>query len=163
MANTLSNQLNDLAAMSPPELRARWRDVYRSVAPDIGPDLLRRGIAYRLQEKGQGSLTSSTRREIERLVKRLAKGEGAFLADAPSLKPGTRLVRSWRGKMHQVLVLDDGYEFEGRRYESLTQIAESITGAHWSGPRFFGLVSRTQYQKRRGNKDEEDVAMGEAA
>lgn len=52
--------------MKPPELRARWRDVYRSVAPDIGPDLLRRGIAYRLQERRQGSLASSTHREIDR-------------------------------------------------------------------------------------------------
>lgn len=163
MTTALSNQLNELASMTPPELRARWREVYRSVAPDIGPDLLRRGIAYRLQEKGQGSLTSSTRRDIERLVKRLAKGEGAILDSSPALKPGTRLVRSWRGKMHQVLVLEDGYEFEGRRYVSLTQIAEGITGAHWSGPRFFGLVKRAQYKPRPPKKVECAVAEGVAA
>lgn len=132
-----------LAKMKPTELRARWREVYRSVAPDIGPDLLRRGIAYRLQERGQGSLTNSTRREIERQIKRLGKDDGASVS-SPSLKPGTRLVRSWRGRIHQVLVLEDGFEFDGRRYGSLTQIASDITGAHWSGPRFFGLLTKSR-------------------
>ena len=142
MQSNISQQLDALLSMKPPELRARWRDVYRSVAPDIGPDLLRRGIAYRLQERRQGSLASSTRRDIERLIKRLGKGRGELATDAVSLKTGTRLVRSWRGKMHHVLVLDEGYEFAGRHYQSLSQIAEDITGAHWSGPRFFGLITR---------------------
>ena len=145
MQNSMSQQFDALLSMKPPELRARWRDVYRSVAPDIGPDLLRRGIAYRLQERRQGSLASSTRRDIERLIKRLGKGEGELATGATSLKTGTRLVRSWRGKMHHVLVLDDGYEFANRRYQSLSQIAEDITGAHWSGPRFFGLVTRRKW------------------
>ncbi len=135
--------LDHLSKMKPAELRARWREVYRSVAPDISPDLLRRGIAYRLQERGQGSLTSSTRREIERHIKRLGRDDEAPVR-APSLKPGTRLVRSWRRRMHQVLVLEDGFEFDGRRYGSLTQIAIDITGAHWSGPRFFGLLARSR-------------------
>jgi Protein of unknown function (DUF2924) len=142
MPSNMSQEFDALLSMKPPELRARWRDIYRSVAPDIGPDLLRRGIAYRLQERRQGSLANTTRRDIERLIKRLGKGEGELANDAPNLKTGTRLVRSWRGKMHHVLVLDEGYEFDGRRYQSLTQIAHDITGAHWSGPRFFGLVTR---------------------
>ena len=141
MTNSLASELDRLTTLKPAELRSRWREVYRSVAPDIGPDLLRRGIAYRLQERGQGSLTSSTRREIERQMKRLGKEDRAALS-APSLKPGTRLVRSWRGKMHQILVIDDGFEFDGRRYASLTQIASDITGVHWSGPRFFGLLAK---------------------
>jgi hypothetical protein len=133
--------LDRLLKMKPAELRSRWREVYRSVAPDIGPDLLRRGIAYRLQERGQGSLTSATRREIERQIKRLGRDDGVSVS-TPSLKSGTRLVRSWRGRMHQVLALEDGFEFDGRRYGSLTQIASDITGAHWSGPRFFGLLAK---------------------
>jgi Protein of unknown function (DUF2924) len=141
MTNSLASELIRLTTIKPAELRARWRAVYRIVAPDIGPDLLRRGIAYRLQERGQGSLTSSTRREIERHIKRLGRDDGAT-PSATSLKPGTRLVHSWRGRMHQVLVLDEGFEFDGRRYGSLTQIASDITGAHWSGPRFFGLLSK---------------------
>src|SRR5205823_10437464 len=61
------------------------------------------------------------------------------LAPAPLLKPGTRLLREWGGRTHTVIVLDDGFEFEGERHRSLTEIARRITGAHWSGPRFFGL------------------------
>ncbi|HTI80805.1 MAG TPA: DUF2924 domain-containing protein [Acetobacteraceae bacterium] len=57
------------------------------------------------------------------------------------LKPGSKLVRAWRSKTHTVLVLEDGFEHQGRRYASLTQIAGAVTGAHWSGPRFFGLVT----------------------
>ena len=145
MPSNTSEELDALIAMKPPELRARWRDVYRAVAPDIGPDLMRRGIAYRLQERRQGGLTSSTRRDVERLINQLGKGEGELARSPTSLKTGTRLVRSWRGKMHHVLILDEGYEYDGRRYQSLSQIAQDITGAHWSGPRFFGLATR---QKR---------------
>lgn len=143
MSMSVNTELARLLDMKPPELRSKWRDVYRAAAPDIGPDLLRRGIAYRLQERAQGSLTSSTRRDIERQIKRLGRDDGAPVS-APSLKPGTRLVRSWRGRMHQVLVLEEGFEFDGRRYASLTQIASDITGAHWSGPRFFGLLAKSR-------------------
>jgi Protein of unknown function (DUF2924) len=75
----------------------------------------------------------------------------------PRLKPGARLVREWRGRTHTVMALDDGFEFEGRLYRSLTQIAREITGAHWSGPRFFGLKDR----KRPAGLDEatSDIAM----
>lgn len=138
----MSHQFDALLSMKPPELRAKWRDLYRNVAPDIGPDLLRRGIAYRMQERRQGSLAGSTRRDIERLIKQIGKREGERTGGAANLKTGTRLVRSWRGNVHHVLVLDEGYEFAGRRYQSLTQIAHDITGAHWSGPRFFGLTTR---------------------
>jgi hypothetical protein len=142
MPGNVAEELSALTGMKPPELRAKWRDVYRAVAPDIGPDLLQRGIAYRLQERRQGSLASSIRRDVERLIKQLGKGQGELARSPASLKTGTRLVRSWRGKMHHVLILDEGYEYDGRRYQSLTQIAQDITGAHWSGPRFFGLVTR---------------------
>src|SRR5439155_11355207 len=68
------------------------------------------------------------------------------LAPAPLLKPGTRLLREWGGKTHTVIALDDGFEYDGEWYQSLTQIARRITGAHWSGPRFFGL-RRTRYEQ----------------
>jgi len=163
MTNSLYNEFEALAVMKPQELRARWREVYRSVAPEIGPELLRRGIAYRLQERGKGGLTGSTRREIERLVKRLEQGERVLGSSVPAFKPGTRLVRSWHDKMHQVLVLEEGFEFEGRRYVSLSQIARDITGAHWSGPRFFGLVKRTKAGKRGNTNNDGVKAEGEVA
>lgn len=142
MAKDMLSELNALLSLKPPKLRTRWREVYRNVAPDIGPDLMRRGIAYRLQERRQGSLPSSKRRDIERLIRKLGRGDCELTRGAANLKTGTRLVRSWRGKMHHVLVLDEGYEYDCRRYQSLSQIAQDITGAHWSGPRFFGLATR---------------------
>ena len=65
---------------------------------------------------------------------------GAAFDPGVVLKTGTTLVRQWRGHAHSVLVREDGFEYQGQRYRSLTMIAERITGAHWSGPRFFGLT-----------------------
>ncbi|MGB4866749.1 MAG: DUF2924 domain-containing protein [Hyphomicrobium sp.] len=59
-------------------------------------------------------------------------------------------MRDWRGTTHTVLVLDNGYEWQGELYRSLTQIAQAITGAHWSGPRFFGLAKRSTIHVPRG-------------
>ena len=144
----LKQQLSDLITMPPAQLRSMWRDTYRSPAPDIGPDLLRRGIATRLQERVYGSLAGTTKREIERLRKRVARTGKAGHIHAISLKTGTRLVRSWNGKSYHVLVCDDGFEFQGCHYTSLSHIAREITGAHWSGPRFFGLKKRSGYKPK---------------
>lgn len=134
--------------MAPAQLRSVWRDTYRSTAPDIGPDLLRRGIATRLQERVHGSLSAAIKREIERLRKRVERTGKAGHIHAISLKTGTRLVRSWRGKSYHVLVCEDGFCFQGRQYASLSHVAREITGAHWSGPRFFGLKKRSGYQPK---------------
>lgn len=134
--------------MPPAQLRAMWRDVYRRPAPDISPDLLRRGIAHRLQERAHGKLPVATWREIERISKQLLRNGKIGTRSQIALKVGTRLIRSWRGANHHILVCDEGFEYEGRRYNSLSQIAEEITGAHWSGPRFFGLRKRSEYQLR---------------
>jgi hypothetical protein len=128
--------------MSPAQLRARWRECWRRPAPDIGPALLRRGIAWKLQSRLYGDLPSHIKRELERAAERLRRGEELLNSGRPSVKPGTRLVRSWQGTVHRVLVLDDGYECDGRRFSSLTQVATAITGTHWSGPNFFGLKKR---------------------
>ncbi len=141
-------QLTELTTMPPAQLRAAWRDTFKSPSPDIGPDLLRRGIANRLQERVHGSMTGATKREIEKLRKRVERTGKAGHMHAISLKTGTRLVRSWNGISYHVLVCNDGFEFEGRHYASLSHIAREITGAHWSGPRFFGLKKRSGYKPR---------------
>jgi hypothetical protein len=71
-----------------------------------------------------------------------AEGADGALRLVPTLKPNVRLVREWRGRAHSVLVLEDGFEYQGQRHRSLTEIARQITGAHWSGPRFFGVVPK---------------------
>lgn len=98
---------------------------------------MRRAIAHDIQERVHGGLAPNVARELDRIAKRLAR-DGTCGADR-TLKPGTRLVREWHGRTHHVLVLDQGFQFEDRAYRSLSQIAQAITGAKWSGPRFFGL------------------------
>ena len=130
MSVAVDQQLERLATLSPAELRSEWPKVWGSAAPRWSPDLLRMGLAYKLQEKVYGGLKATTLRELRRI------GSGA---DAAKLKPGTRLVRSWHGRTVSVLVTDDGFTFEDQSYASLTAIAREVTGAGWSGPRFFGL------------------------
>jgi hypothetical protein len=129
----LAKQLAGLATMSPAQLRSEWRRVHRKPAPAITPDLLRRGIAYRMQEATHGALTTAVARELDDLSKRIARGASPLPATAIRLKPGTRLLRTWRGKTYSVLVGDQGYVFDDRLYPSLSTIAEEITGTHWSG------------------------------
>ncbi len=140
--SSFERKLADLDGMTAAQLRAAWRNCWRKPAPEIGPDLLRRGIAWKRQSRIHGDLPPHARREIDAVLSRLSAGKSAVDDERISLRPGTRLVREWRGTMHQVVVLDRRYEYEGRHYSSLTQVASAITGAHWSGPRFFDLKAR---------------------
>ena len=138
----LERQLAGLDGMSPAELRCTWRDAFRQPAPTITPDLMARAIAYKLQERQQGGLPVSVRKEIARLAQAAIRSGGFDTSPEIQLKPGTRLVRDWNGRTLNVLVCDSGFELDGRQYASLTQIAQDVTGTRWSGPRFFGLKKR---------------------
>jgi hypothetical protein len=140
----LDEQLAALGTMSSAQLRDEWRSVFREPAPAMSPDLLARGIAYRLQERVFGGLPASTKREIKRLVRDYEKNGSVGAAPEVQLKPGTRLSRDWGGRTHHVLVMDEGFIFQDRQFNSLTQIAHAITGTNWSGPRFFGLRRRSK-------------------
>ena len=135
----LIDGLAALTTMSPAQLRAEWRRVHKGAAPSLPPDILRRGIAYRLQERLHGSLTTAVARELDRISARLAKGLMTIGSDANRLKPGMRLIRSWQGRTYTVLVSDNGFILDDRSFSSLSQVAKAITGVHWSGPRFFGI------------------------
>ena len=136
----LTEQLASIAAMGPKPLRAEWARIHGATAPPgFGPDLLARALAYAVQEKARGGLPSAVAREIRRGVADLAAT--SLLPDrAAPLRPGTRLTREWHGRTHHVHVIDHGFEYRGKTYRSLTAIAREITGARWSGPRFFGLA-----------------------
>ena len=136
---TLSDELAALATLSPAQLRADWRRVYRTPPPRMTPDLLLRGVASRLQERSHGGLSTASARELDRMAKRLLRGDPLEPGRENRLKPGTRLLRHWNGSTHSVLVTEDGFVMDDRRFTSLSQVAKAITGAHWSGPRFFGV------------------------
>ena len=140
MADSLADRLADLEALSTAELRARWEQVFNRTAPTRARrDLLLRALAYHIQERSEGGLSKSTRRRLAKLAGLNGKNREAMSLHRVQLKPGSRLIREWRGEVHRVTVLDDGFDWRGNRYASLSQIARAITGARWSGPLFFGL------------------------
>lgn len=129
------------------ELRREWRRLYHSDPPRISRDLLVLGIAYRLQEIEHGGLGKATLRKLRTLAKTLHATGRVGPSPSLSLKPGARLVREWHGRTHTVTVTEDGFDYAGTCYPSLTTIAKKITGAHWSGPRFFGLLAKNTSQR----------------
>ena len=126
------------------DLRHLWHKWHSSEPPiGVSRDLLIRSLAYDLQQRAHGGPNLGLRRRLQTLAAASEKGALSF-APGVVLKPGTTLVREWGGHTHTVLVRENGFEYEGQRYRSLTVIAERITGAHWSGPRFFGVTRRTR-------------------
>jgi hypothetical protein len=149
---SLTDQIAGLARLSPAQLRAEWRRLHRgqSLPEGMTTDLMMRAIAWRLHEKAYGGLPPVRLRELGRLAKQLEATGQLDLERQRQLKPGTRLVRQWQGKPYTVTVLEQGYEFDERHYASLTPIARQITGAAWSGPRFFGLQQKAGSNEPQG-------------
>jgi hypothetical protein len=105
----------------------------------FGPDLLRRSIAQRIQEKAYGGLPRETQRLLDQLVKTAIAKPNSRLELPRRIKPGSELVRTWKKKSHRVMVMVDGFTYDGKTFGSLSEIASEITGTNWNGPRFFGL------------------------
>lgn len=121
-------------------LRVAWRRLYRTEPPAaLTRDLLLRGVTYKLQEKQLGGLDPASARILRKLTSSVGAEKSASVALDPVLTPGARIARHWRGITYTVLVLSDGFEHDGQRHRSLSEIARKITGTNWSGPRFFGL------------------------
>ncbi|MFM6932188.1 MAG: DUF2924 domain-containing protein [Novosphingobium sp.] len=130
-----------LAVMSNEDLKLEWARRHGAPAPNLSSDQLRLGIGYKLQEQKLGGVSRLTRT----LLRQMTAGAGEGTDNKPNprkLTAGTRLVRDWHGAGHTVTVLEDGFEYDGRRWKSLTGIAKAITGGHWNGPLFFGLTGR---------------------
>jgi len=121
-----------------------WRKQFGRQPPKyVSVQFMRRALACEAQVRIHGGHSPAVRRALERSLKDDRKPNGkvrpALPASSVALRPGTHLVREWNGRSYQVEVLDDGFRMDGKRYRSLSAIARKITGAHWSGPRFFGL------------------------
>ena len=139
MGRPPSMTLDRLAELSLEDLKAEWVRRYDAPAPNLSADLLRLGIGYRLQEQKLGRVSRASRSFLRQVAVRA--GEGAVARPLPrKLTPGTRLMRDWHGVGHTVTVRDQGFEYDGKHWKSLTAIARAITGVHWNGPRFFGLT-----------------------
>ncbi len=128
----LEAELAGIPLLSRVELLDRWRQDWGKEPPKyVSRRLLELSAAWHLQCRLYGG--------PDRELRRLLRGSGGAGVGKPSIKPGTRLVREWNGRTHHVEVLDKGFRWNDRTYRSLSSIAKAITGAHWSGPRFFGL------------------------
>jgi Protein of unknown function (DUF2924) len=136
----LVEQIAALEALSIEQLRSRWAEAYGMPPPPCSHrQFLVRGLAHDLQQVTLGGLAPALRRRLVRLAVALERDGGDPFFAALRIKPGTRLIRQWHGAVHQVTVLENGFAYRGERYRSLSAIARIITGAHWSGPTFFGL------------------------
>ena len=145
MQGALEATLSAFVQADTKTLQAEWRRLHRAPAPPtLSHDLLLRGVAYKLQEAALGGLPPISKRKLaawgQGAEEEMRSGSNA--APTVHLKSGTTLLRAWHGQTHTVQVLEDGYEHKGKRYSSLSHIAKTITGTHWSGPRFFGLTKR---------------------
>jgi Protein of unknown function (DUF2924) len=140
----LDDEIAGLVDRSTQELRRAWLTLYHTGPPlGLSRDLIIRGLADKLQQRAYGGPSRALQRRLQTLAGELEKGARSF-DPGMVLKTGASLVRQWRGHTHTVLVHEDGFEYEGQRYRSLTVIAAQITGAHWSGPRFFGVSKRAR-------------------
>ena len=129
----------DIEAMSRKDLLPLWQQVFGERAPKgLSQSLLRRFLAFELQCRRHGGLSAKVKRVLENGTEVAAKPQSAML------KPGGRLLREWNGTTHVVDVTKDGFLWKGETWRSLSAIAREITGAHWSGPRFFGLKYGTK-------------------
>ncbi len=131
--------LTQLPAMDRKELLQLWHGLFdRMPSPALYRGTLIPILAYRIQEKAYGGLKESTVKRLNELAKDHANLKKSAVQAMIRPKIGTRYVREYRGKLHEVTVLETGYEYQGRVYRSLTEIAKAITGTKWSGPVFFG-------------------------
>jgi len=135
-------ELERLPATPVVALRKRYRELSKAEPPKaFGPDLLRRSIAHRIQEKAYGGLPAAAQRLLDQLIKATAAKPDARLEIPRRIKPGSELVRTWNRRTYRVRVLDKGFVYGGKTFASLSEIATAITGTRWNGPRFFGLRS----------------------
>jgi len=139
MPGPIAQRLTTLPKLGKAALRDLWKQLFDAEPPQLRRRLMIPILAYRLQEQAFGSLTTASRGRLRQLARVFETNSKAAIPSLPGLKPGTRLVRQWRDQVHLVNVEVSGYEYQGVRYQSLSEIARLITGTRWSGPLFFGI------------------------
>lgn len=142
-ADSLASEIGVFGDQGVDSLRVALARRFRCPAPPIqSADVLRRLFAWRLQAEVFGDVDPKTTASLKRARAAINKGKAAVPKAATALRPGSVLVREWRGITHRVLVRDKGFEHEGKEYRTLSEAARAITGTRWSGPRFFGLEEK---------------------
>jgi len=148
MPDPINQRLVDLPALTKPALYDLWKQLFNSgPPPKLRRNLMIPILAHRIQEQTFGSLSVRARGRLRQLSQAFERDSTSTIPSQPKVKPGTRLVRQWRDQVHLVNVENNGYEYQGARYQSLSEIARLITGTRWSGPLFFGIKNEQSNSK----------------
>jgi hypothetical protein len=144
VTDTVLTRVAALKTLPIPQLKQQWRDLFESEPPPYNRRFLEHQLAYRIQELAYGGLKPETLKRLRELGEQLDGGNPANRRRHHQDRPlsGTRLVREWQGVDHCATVRDDGYEYQGRPFKSLSAVARAITGTRWNGWLFFGLKNR---------------------
>jgi hypothetical protein len=142
---SIDNEIAHLRDLDLHGLRARWRSMFRQQPPSHLPrHLLFAVLTYRLQADELGDLDSAPARLLKQIATsgdplEVSRRTDEFGRRRAELKPGTILMREWNAQAYRVMVVDEGFAWNGKTYDSLSKVAFAITGTNWNGPRFFGL------------------------
>ena len=137
--------LAGLGEMSLAELRGAWTERLGGEPPKLRTrELLALALAYRLQARVHGDLPGPTKRRLAELARRFGEDRSYTPTPGPALKPGSSLIKDWRGVRHEVRMLEAGFSYQGQRFGSLSEVAQHITGSKWNGHVFFGLKARAR-------------------
>jgi hypothetical protein len=140
MGQNFEDDITHLKGLNLRQLRKYWESRLGETPPPLrSTEILLRLLACKLQERVHGALSPAARKKLRKIAGSDSPNSAPNTHQGAPLKPGTVLTREWQGTLHQVRVLDDGFEFEGKRLTSLSEAARKITGTRWSGPLFFGL------------------------
>ncbi len=137
--------IQELQNLSREELAGKWQKVFKTVPPThYGKLFLLKHLAWRLQAKKHGELSLQSKKKLEKLAAELAENKELSIKNITTyqsieVKAGTKLIREYQGKKHEVTALEKGFEHNGKKYNSLSAIANEITGTRWNGKIFFGV------------------------
>ncbi len=152
MSDSVLRQVADLQNLTYEQLKDLWRTLNGSEPPAYNRRYIISRLAYRIQEIAYGGLSDDAHEKMSEALKRHGYNEDGMPARSGDRRVsssrnlpiiGSKIVREWNGKRYEVIALRDGFEFEGRKYRSLTAIVKAITGTHWNGRKFFGVAGRS--------------------
>jgi hypothetical protein len=149
MTTAILTQVAELPTLPTPKLKAMWRELTGTEPPPYNRTFLIKRLAYRIQELAFGGLSVQAERRLDDLVDELDGKKKPKAKDMTAPIVGTKLIREWQGVMQEVTALADGFEWQGRRYQSLSAVARAITGTRWNGPLFFGLRKHGKLESGR--------------
>jgi len=136
----LETEIGRLPALSLLELRNHWKKPFGHSAPkSLRRNFLARAVAYQMQVEAYGGLSVATKRRLREIVNAVRNGDASAALGSNRIKPGTQMIRQWQNTTHKVTALNEGFEWDGRTYKSLSAVANAITGTNWNGYAFFGI------------------------